>query len=322
VTAYGTASPAINGNMTLSVQSDGRVMQLFVTPGEAVHTGQRLLEFEVSAAARSNYEQATSAVELAREEQIRTARLLSQQLATRDQAARADKAVADAEAALTALEREYGGKPRQTLVAPFDGVVSAVPVAQGVRVQAGTALITLIRRGGLVVTVGIEPAQRLRLRIGQPAQVQAMSGAEPAQDGTLVRIDHVLNPTTRLVDADVAVSAALLQGEAFRVRIELGRIKGWLLPRDAVLSDGDGAYVFQVAQGAAVRVPVKLLGSDDTTSVVDGPVDAHRPLVTVGNYQLSDGMAVREGDAAQQGPAQARDRPRRSLALHASGDGS
>jgi RND family efflux transporter MFP subunit len=287
-----------------------------------VRTGQKLLEFEISAAARSNYEQAMSALELAREEQIRTARLLSQQLATRDQVARADKAVADAQAALTALERDYGGKPRQTLVAPFDGVVSAMPVAQGVRVQPGTALISLTRTGGLVVTVGIEPAQRLRLRIGQPAQVEAMNGADPTQDGTLVRIDHVLNPTTRLVDADVAVSGALLQGDAFRVRIELGRIKGWLLPRDAVLSDPNGAYVFQVAKGAAVRVAVKLLGSDDTTSVVDGPVDPGRPLVTQGNYQLSDGMAVREGAAAQQGSAKASDGARRSLALQSSGDGS
>jgi RND family efflux transporter MFP subunit len=323
LTAYGTAVPATNGGMTLSVQSDGRVLQLFVTPGEVVHAGQKLLEFEASAAARSNYEQAVSAVQLAKEEQIRTARLLSQQLATRDQLARADKAVADAQAALTALEREYGGKPRQTLVAPFDGVVSAMPVAQGVRVQPGTALITLTRAGGLVVTVGVEPAQRLRLRTGQPAQLEAINGAAPAQGGTLVRIDHVLNPTTRLVDADIAVPGALLQGETFRVRIELGRIKGWLLPRDAVLSDEGGAYVFQVNGGAAVRIPVKLLGSDDTTSVVDGPVDPHRPLVTQGNYQLSDGMAVRGGDAVQQGaPAQAGDRARGSVALRSSGDGS
>jgi hypothetical protein len=73
--------------MTVSVQIDGRVLQLFVTPGEAVHAGQRLLDFEISAAARSNYEQALSALKLARDEQTRTARLLSQQLATRDQLA-------------------------------------------------------------------------------------------------------------------------------------------------------------------------------------------------------------------------------------------
>jgi RND family efflux transporter MFP subunit len=303
VTAYGTAVPAINGGTTLSVQSDGRVLQLFATPGEAVHTGQRLLDFEISEAARSNYEQALSALKLARDEQIRTARLLAQQLATRDMLAKADKAVGDAQAALNALERAYGGKPRQTLVAPFDGVVSAIPVAQGARVQPGTALITLTRTDGLVVTVGVEPAQRHRLQLGQPAQLEALGSPGPASSGKLVRIDHMLNPTTRLVDTDVAVSGTLMQGETFRARIELGRIEGWLVPHDAVLSDTHGPYVFQVAAGKAVRVAVKLLGSDGTTSVMDGPVDPHRLLVTQGNYQLSDGMAVRQSGAAPQSAA-------------------
>jgi RND family efflux transporter MFP subunit len=271
-----------------------------VTPGEAVHAGQQLLDFEISPAARSNYEQALSALKLAREEQIRTARLLSQQLATRDQLAKADKAVSDAQAALGALEREYGGKPRQALVAPFDGVVSAIPVAQGARVQPGVALVTLTRTDGLVVTVGVEPAQRHRLQLGQPARLEALGSAEPALDGKLVRIDHMLNPTTRLVNADVGVSGSLLQGEAFRVRIELGRIEGWLVPHDAVLSDAQGAYVFQVTGDKAMRVAVKLLGGDGTTSVVDGPLDPHRLLVTQGNYQLSDGMAVRQSAAASQ----------------------
>jgi membrane fusion protein, multidrug efflux system len=304
VTAYGTAVPALNGSMTVSVQIDGRVLQLFVTPGEAVHAGQRLLDFEISAAARSNYDQALSALKLARDEQTRTARLLSQQLATRDQLARAEKAVSDAQAALGALERAYGGKPLQTLVAPFDGVVGAIPVAQGARVQPGVALVSLTRTDGFVVTVGVEPAQRQRLQLGNPAHLEALgSSPEPALSGKVVRIDHMLNPTTRLVDADVAVSGALLQGQAFRVRIELGRIEGWLVPHDAVLSDSRGAYLFQVQAGKAVRLPVKLLGSDGNTSVVDGPVDPHRLLVTQGNYQLSDGMAVRQSSPVSQSAA-------------------
>jgi RND family efflux transporter MFP subunit len=304
VTAYGTAAPALNGGMTLSVQIDGRVLQLFVTPGEAVHAGQRLLDFEISAAARSNYEQALSALKLARDEQTRTARLLSQQLATRDQLARADKAVSDAQAALSALEQAYGGKPRQTLVAPFEGVVGAIPVAQGARVQPGVALVSLTRTDGFVVTVGVEPAQRQRLQLGDPAQLETLrSSPEPALSGKLVRIDHMLNPTTRLVDADVAVSGTLLQGEAFRARIELGRIEGWLVPHDAVLSDSQGAYLFQVQAGKAVRVAVKLLGSDGNISVVDGPIDPHRLLVTQGNYQLSDGMAVRQSGPVSQSAA-------------------
>lgn len=308
LTAYGTATPAINGGMTLSVQAEGRVMRIAVTPGEAVHAGQPLLDFQLSAAASSAYEQAQSALKLARQEQTRTARLLAQQLATRDQQAQADKAAGDAQAALSALEQENGGKPRQTLTAPFDGVVSAVPVAQGDRVQPGVALVTLTRAGGLVVTVGVEPAQRRRLKLGQPAQLASLDGGldpgEPLLQGKLVRIDKVLNPRTRLVDVDIAPdkgSAELLQGQAFRSRIEVGQSQGWLLPRDAVLDDEQGAYLFQVADGKALRVNVKRIGGDETTTVVDGPLDPARPLVTLGNYQLSDGAAVRQDDAAAPG---------------------
>jgi membrane fusion protein (multidrug efflux system) len=298
VTAYGTAVPAASGGTTLSVQSDGRVLQLFVTPGEAVHAGQRLLDFEISAAARSNYAQALSALKLAQEERTRTARLLSQQLATRDQLAKAEKAETDAQAALSALEREYGGKPLQTLVAPFNGVVSAIPVAQGARVQPGVVLIALTRTDGLVITVGVEPAQQQRLRLGQSVQAATLGSPAPALIGKLVRVDHMLDPTTRLLNADVAVSGALLQGESFRARIELGRIEGWLAPHDAVLSDAQGTYVFQVIGDKARRVAVKLLGSDGATSVLEGAIDSQLPLVTQGNYQLSDGMTVRHSGAS------------------------
>jgi hypothetical protein len=125
-------------------------------------------------------------------------------------------------------------------------------------------------------------------------------GSPESIAGKLIRIDHTLNPATRLVDADIAVSGALLQGDAFRARIELGRIEGWLAPHDAVLTDAQGPYIFQVAGGKAVRVGVRLLGGDGKTSVVDGPIDPHRLLVTQGNYQLSDGMAVRLSSQAQQ----------------------
>ena len=45
VTAYGTATAAIDGSTTLSLPSDGRVLQLTVTPGQTVQLGQRLLDF-------------------------------------------------------------------------------------------------------------------------------------------------------------------------------------------------------------------------------------------------------------------------------------
>jgi RND family efflux transporter MFP subunit len=184
------------------------------------------------------------------------------------------------------------------LAAPFDGVVSAIPVAQGARVQPGMALMTLTRADGLLVTVGVEPRQVTQLQVGQDTQLEALNGSQPASRGKLVRVDRIIDPVTRLVNADVALVGPVLQGEAFRVSIEVGRFSGWLVPHDAVLNDARGNYVFQVAAGKALRVAVQMVGGDGTTSVVNGPIDPQRLLVTEGNYQLTDGMAVR-----QDGPA-------------------
>ena len=298
IVAYGTAVAAINGALTLSVPVEGRVMRIDVTPGEAVHAGQALLEFHLSAAAGSTYQQALTALTLARDQQQRTERLLGEQLATGEQKAQADKAVADAQAALAALERETGGKPQQTIAAPFDGIVSAVPVAQGDRVAAGAALVTVTRKRGLVVTVGIEPDRLGSLQLGQRATLQPLDGGGAEQHGRVVRIDKSLNPKTRLVDADIAVDGDVLQGAAFRAVIDVGNYQGWVVPRGAVLDDDAGAYVFQVAGDKAVRVAVQRVGGNDAQTVVAGELDPQRAVVTVGNYQLEDGMAVRMAASA------------------------
>ena len=205
VAAYGTATPAFGGGLTLSLPQDGRVLRIAVTPGEQVHTGDALVEFGASATTSGAYQQAVTALALARTQRAHAAQLLAQQLATRDQLAQADKAVSDAQEAVDTLTAQGANRPQSTLTAPFDGVVSAIPVAQGDRVASGAALINLTKLDGLVVTVGIEPADRMRVRAGQPVHLQRLGGGEPL-DGTVLRVDGVLNPKTRLVDADIGVA--------------------------------------------------------------------------------------------------------------------
>ena len=256
------------------------------------------MDFGSSAAAIATYQQAVSALSVARSQRAHAAQLLAQQLATRDQLAQADKAVADAQAKLDALQREGADRPAQTLTAPFDGIVATVPVAQGDRVQAGAALMTLTRLDGLVVTVGIEPGQRDRVHPGQAVRLEPLAGGAQL-DGKVLRVDGVLNSKTRLVDADVSLSpGSAISGTAFRADITIGQLQGWIVPHDAVLSDDKGAYVFQVAGNTASRVSVTVTGAAGNDDVVDGKLDPRRKLVVQGNYQLSDNATVRESDAA------------------------
>lgn len=292
--AYGTAVPAIDGGLTLSLPQEGRVLRIAVTPGERVAKGDKLIWFGASAAVSSSYQQAASAVTLATMQRANAAQLLSQQLATRDQLAQADKALADARSTLEALRREGASQANQDLTAPFDGIVATIPVAAGDRVQPNAPLLTLTRLDGLVVTVGIDPAQHGRVRPGQPVHLTALSGEAPL-DGQVLRVDGVLNPKTRMVDADIAVPlGSVLSGAAFRADITVGSLKGWLLPHASVLTDGQGAFVFQIAAGRAVRVAVTPQGISSDADIVTGPLDPARKLVVSGNYQLDDGAAVRE----------------------------
>ncbi len=310
VIGYGTARPAPNGTISLNVQHAGTVTRLNVVPGQRVAAGAALAVVSAAPAVVSQYRQAQTALSLARSERAHMAQLRAQQLATRDQLARAEKAVTDADAALQALVREGGADPSQTVAAPFAGVVTAVAVTQGQAVAANAPLLSLRRKDALLVTVGVDPATAASVRPGQPARLDPLDGGASLV-GTVAGVGGMLDPQTHLVEVSIAPGGGgagdpkgdpggtPLGGASFRATIQVGSYHGWIVPRDAVLSDTKGAYLFQDAQGHAVRIAVRVLGEVGGRTAVAGPIKPDLPLVVSGNYQLSPGMAVRRAPASQ-----------------------
>ncbi|MHA6204967.1 efflux RND transporter periplasmic adaptor subunit [Dyella soli] len=298
IMAYGTAGPAADAAQVLSIQAAGRVTRWEVTPGASVKRGQHLLSFALAPAAVAAYQQALGARTLAEAQRAHTAQLMAQQLATRDQLDQADKALQDAQSNLDALVEQQGRAPVIELTAPFDGIVATVDAAQGDVLQPGAALLSLQRGDGLVVTVGVERQLMARVQAGAHATLSPLDATAPMH-GAVRRVARALNPHTHQVDVEVVPDGALVAGEGFRADIVIGQWQGWLLPRDAVQGGEADRHVFQVADGKAVRVPVRVLGESDSVSVASGALDPHRPLVTVGATQLDDGMAVRTAAGAR-----------------------
>jgi len=293
VVAYGSVGPALNGTVTFSEAQPGQITTLSVSPGMAVHAGQALATFVTAPASRSSYLQAVSALAAARKQEASTAQLLSQQLATRDQLTQASKAVTDARTTLAALQADGAGRASHTLTAPFDGIVTAVAAAQGERTQAGAPILTIARAGGIVVTVGVDPADRAGVATGQAATLKRLSGGGLLR-GKVIRVDSALNAVSRLVDVDLSFpSGALLPGEAMQVAIETAPVHGWVVPHKSVVTAGGAPKVFQIVGGKARSVPVRITLASDRGDVVQGPLDAGRLLIVDGAYQVSDGDAVR-----------------------------
>ena len=301
VEAWGTAVPAAGTATTVSLAADGEIVTVSATAGERVAAGATLLTFRPSAAATAQYRQAVTGLGAALTSRDSIAALLARHLATRDMRAAADKAVADAQAALAALRAAGAGNATLAVRAPFAAVVDTIAVGRGQRVAPGTPLATLVPVDGLVVTAGVDPSVLDTVRPGETASLLSLDRGGARRDGQVVRVDAGLDPKTGLVDVDMSPPAGgppLLAGEGFEASIRTGNASGWIVAHAAVVVDGTAAALFQVSAGRARRVPVSVVLVRDGTDVVRGALDPAEPVVVDGSAQLSDGARVRPGGGA------------------------
>lgn len=304
VDGYGSAATGEEAVADMSFLHAGQITQLFVRPGQPVHAGDKLVELTTDPSAAMSYDRAVAALEFARRDLARTKTLVEQHMATNAQLAAAQKAVDDAAAAVE-TERRLGNDQRtETATAPFDGFVSAVSAAPGDRVQAGSPVLKLARDTGLRISVGIEPQEISRIKVGMPARIVPVFGvgASPI-DGAVQEIDRVVNPTTKWIDVAIglksAAPAGFVPGVQAQASIVVDTHEGWVVPRQAVLQDDRGAYVFQAgSDGKAHRVDVTTGIETDQETEIAGPLDPASKIVTIGNYELQDGGAIREAAAA------------------------
>jgi RND family efflux transporter MFP subunit len=292
--AYGQVVAGPGGETTVSLAAGGIVAALPVSPGQAVAAGATLAVIRPDAQSVAELTRARDAVVAAAANRAHVAALLASRLATRADLAAADQASADAAAALAALQAAGAGTAR-TLRAPSAGVVSALLASAGTAQPAGAGLLRLIETDKLVATVGVPPAQAGAIAAGDPALVTEL-GTGTVLPGHVTLVAEMVDPQTGLIDVTLALAGAPLAGAAAAAVITTGALTGDVVPRDAVQTDAQGDYVFQIdAQSIAHRVPVRVLGNAGDQTVLAPLPDPAMPLVTRGAYQLDDGAAVRVG---------------------------
>lgn len=298
LTAFGVLDPDPDQVLSLSLPRAGLINRVWARLGQRVHRGDRLLEVVTAPDARMQYLQAQSAVDYAQRELDRQRRLLGEQLATRAQVDAADRNLQDAVAALDALKRRGQGLDSEILRAPMDGIVTRLDVSQGQRVQADSTAMLIAAEQRLVARLGVEPEDLERVRPGMPVTVSSVF-APGITIATHIRDVHaMIDPATHLVEMlapiPPAQGAELTLGSRLVGRLELASHKALVVPRSAVLSADGQDYLYIVQAGKARRVPVTKGVEDGDLVAVTGPLQTGDAVVAPGNYELSDGMAVRE----------------------------
>ena len=278
-------------SVTLHPAAAGEVAAVHFAPDRKVRKGTVLLELD----SRSE----TLAVDLARV-RVRNAReQLSRYERTVGSGAVAGSIVSDARGALHEAEialrqAELTLSDRQ-VVAPFDGFVGMTDIDVGDRIGTGDAITTLDDRGSLLVDFSVPELLLGRIGKGHPVEVATWAARDRAIPGEIVDLGSRIDPVSRSFTARARVANAgdaFRPGMSFAVTLDVHGRRYPLVPEISVRYGTQGAFVWVVREGAAARVPVRIVQRQEATVLVDAALEDGEPVVVEGIQRLRPGLPV------------------------------
>lgn len=296
LTAYGSVIAQPGKTHSVSVAFETRVSHVLVAPGEFVHDGDPVTEVEASAAAKLQLQQAQTAAHSAQNELKQTQQKFNLKLATNQNLDAAKKAAADAQAALTSMERAGAGGDHRVR-SDATGIVAKVDVQNGQIVPAGGPLVEIVVEDQIEVKLGVEPEDLPSLHAQQPIVIFPVNNPEEGKvDATVRLITRRVDPATRLVDVYVALPGGtkiMLDGFV-RAEFERTAENVLVVPRSAILPNDKKQFtLFTVEQNHAKEHIVQVgLENEQEAEVSALELRVNDTVVTVGNHELADGMAV------------------------------
>jgi HlyD family secretion protein len=204
----------------------------------------------------------------------------------------------EAEAAYAAAQ---GILQRSNLVAPFDGVVYALPVRQGSYVQSGDLLLQVANLSQVVVRAYVDEPDIGRLSPGQKTEVTWDAIPNRTWEGIVSTIPS----TVKLRGArNVGEATCLIDNRALKllpntnvtVTIVTGEHDNVLtIPREALRQEDAKPYVYQIVGNVLRRRDVAVASANLTrVEVTNGlPEDAVVALNSFNTKALRDGIPVK-----------------------------
>ncbi len=296
--AYGTLNPDPDQVLSLSLPHAGLINRVWVRLGQRVKSGDKLLEVVTAPEARMQYQQAQSAVDFANRELKRTQRLLKEQLATKAKVDAARKDLRDANATLEALTKRGLNLAQEILRAPMDGIITQLDVAQGQRVQANTTAMLIAAEKRLIARLGVEAEELSNLGAGTLVTITSVFVPDVKVDSKIREVHAMINPSTHLVEVLIPIPEDqidhLVLGSRVLGHIHLPEHQALMVPRSAVLGDDTDAYVYIVKNSKAYKRKVQTGLENKDEIEISGAIKAGDSIITLGNYEIADGMTIRE----------------------------
>ncbi len=326
------SGPVISGSLqarraaTLRAEVGGALLEVKVEQGQAVKRGELLARIDDAAlqdqliAARSTARVTGNALEVAKAEEERNAKLAESGVITQRDFDRVKLARQQAEAQLSeaqarlALTQDQLSRTR--ISAPFDGAVSERQANAGDVVAPGTPLVTVVDPTSLRLEAAVPAEYASKLQAGTPVDFRVAGYGQQGFTGKIERVNPVVDPATGQVRIYVAIpnsEQALLAGLFAQGRVASETREALAVPLSAVDQRGTSPSVLRVKDGKVERATVELGLRDEVAQQVEirTGLQAGDVVVLGSAKDLAEGTRVQVAQApAQQGQGQGLPPPR------------
>jgi RND family efflux transporter MFP subunit len=213
-----------------------------------------------------------------------------------------------ADAALRSAQVSHG---KATLTAPFDGLLSDVPINVGEAMQVGAVAFEIIDDSRLHVEATIEEADIARVKLGQPASLRLDAMRDRPIAGTVARLDPTVRKDSKgartlrieveVAKLDEARAAGIRPGMSANVDVRVAEKTNVLsLPTNLIVGRGTKRSVYLVKDGVVVDQPVVTgLSSWERTEIISGLNDGELVVADLNIKGLAAGAAIVARGGAQ-----------------------
>jgi RND family efflux transporter MFP subunit len=189
---------------------------------------------------------------------------------------------------------------RQTVLAPFDGVVVEEHTEVGEWVLKGGPVAELVDISSVRVRVPVPEQYVVEIAKGQKVPVRIDALGAGTVKGTVSAVIPMGDSQSRTFPVEVAVDnpkRLIRPGMTARVALSVGAPRSEsLVPKDALVPRAGRTLVYAVVDGQAVEVSVEVVGYQGGSAAVRGTLPPGAPVIVRGNERVRPGQPVRTGE--------------------------
>jgi len=286
-----------------------RIAQIHARIGEWVKKGQKLvtLQSEEVGNAKSDFYKAQADFELAKVNYERQKRLFDRGVGAQKDYLYAESDFIIAEANRNATEKKlhvlgfseeevkaiaetHQINPVITLYAPIDGKITINNAVLGAMIDQETEILTVMDPTILCIDAEIYEKDISKIKEKQQVEVDVPAYPEDRFNAEISYISDVLNEETRTITVRSEVNNAdykLKPGMFADIQILLNhQTKALVLPKEAILDDGDNKIVFIKKADKYYPQIVEVGTSEDSLVEILRGIQEGDEIVTKGNFQL------------------------------------